>query len=569
MRPLASTAVIVAVLALIVGLAVVSARREERRLLDEFTTGTARQARASAEVLSARLDALDEDTRLLTDLVERSRHEAGADHVTERRVSETALRAVAVAGPHYRVVSLNRADGSEELLAADPVETAAVIEALRPQMQRLAREVSTRRAKAIGEPARDERRSFLLYGTPVEGGGAVVVASDAAMFLAAGSWPSLPAARLFVTDPAGVVWSGCTTAGGCRATDSATVTKYFPGGAPSASFIGADAAEVLGMTHAPAVRVSEPVERSNGNWAVTWVASTHAIMERQRWALSRIVLSAITAALATAAVGLFILRQQRRAVALEGELRTTRAQAAARDLENQLVRAEKLITVGVLSTEMAHEIGSPLAVIRGRAEQVLREVRAGPRAEDLAVIIKHIDNIASTVRQILDFARRPANDRRPVSLDTAIDRARDLLAWKMDAHQLALDVSLQEGVPMLMADPDQLQQVLVNLLFNACDASEAGGRIRLEAYAAEGGMVRIRILDQGSGIAPEHMQAVFDPFFTTKARGEGTGLGLPIAASIVRNHGGQIDLASAPGQGTTATVLWPGVAEMREREVHA
>jgi two-component system, NtrC family, sensor histidine kinase HydH len=126
---------------------------------------------------------------------------------------------------------------------------------------------------------------------------------------------------------------------------------------------------------------------------------------------------------------------------------------------------------------------------------------------------------------------------------------------------------LQEGIPMLMADPDQLQQVLVNLLFNACDASGAGGRLRLEAHAAEGGMVRIQILDRGSGIAPQHMQAVFDPFFTTKGRGEGTGLGLPIAASIVRNHGGQIDLASVPGQGTTATVLWPGVAEMRE--VHA
>src|SRR4029079_8341505 len=134
--------------------------------------------------------------------------------------------------------------------------------------------------------------------------------------------------------------------------------------------------------------------------------------DRRRVALRRIVLSAITAALAVALVGLFILRQQRRAVALEGELRYARALAAARDLENQLVRAEKLITVGVLSTEIAHEIGSPLAVIRGRAEQVLREVKVGPRAEDLAVVIKHVDNIASTVRQILDFARRPANERR-------------------------------------------------------------------------------------------------------------------------------------------------------------
>jgi signal transduction histidine kinase len=79
-------------------------------------------------------------------------------------------------------------------------------------------------------------------------------------------------------------------------------------------------------------------------------------------------------------------------------------------------------------------------------------------------------------------------------------------------------------------------------------------------------MVRIRILDRGSGIPPENLQAVFDPFFTTKPRGEGTGLGLPIVASIVRNHGGRIDLASPPGKGTTVTVLWPGVEQLREAQ---
>jgi signal transduction histidine kinase len=181
-----------------------------------------------------------------------------------------------------------------------------------------------------------------------------------------------------------------------------------------------------------------------------------------------------------------------------------------------------------------------------------------------AVIIKHIDNVASTVRQMLDFARRPANERRLVSLPQAIDRARELLAWKLDARGLRLDVSVPEDLPMLTADSDQLQQVLVNLLLNACDASASGGHIKIEARAAEREMVRIVIGDSGSGIAPEHLQAVFDPFFTTKPRGEGTGLGLPIAASIVRNHGGRIDLTSTPGAGTTATVLWPAVAERRE-----
>jgi len=300
---------------------------------------------------------------------------------------------------------------------------------------------------------------------------------------------------------------------------------------------------------------------------VTWVASTRAIMDREGWLISRIALAAIAAALTVAGVGLMILRQQRRALALEGELRYARALANARDLETQLVRAEKLITVGVLSTEMAHEIGSPLAVIRGRAEQVLREVNAGPRAEDLRVIIKHIDNVSTTIRQILDFSRRPANERRPVALEVALERARELLQWRLDARTLALEVELEPGLPALSADPDQLQQVLVNLILNACDASEAGGRVELAAGATPEGMVRIDVVDHGSGIAPENMNAVFDPFFTTKQRGQGTGLGLPIAASIVRNHGGQISLASVPGQGTTARVLWP--AGLEPTEAHA
>jgi signal transduction histidine kinase len=566
LKALASIAVILAVLALIVELSVASARREEGRLLDEFTTATRRQAHASAEVLSARLDALDQDTRVLIDLVERSRHSPEHDPRIEHRVAETAFRALVVVVPHYRMISLNRPNGDVEILAVDPTENAPTVEALTAPMQHLSREVSSKRVKAIGEPARFGTRSFLLYGTPVKGGGAVVVASDAAMFLAAGAWPSQSVARLFVTDPAGVVWTNCATPGGCSATDSETVTKYFQATAPSAAQIGPEAGEILGVGRVAAVQVSEAVERATGNWVVTWVASSRAIMDRQAWMLSRVVISAIGAAFAVAGVGFFIMRQQRRALALENELRYARAVAAARDLENQLVRAEKLITVGVLSTEMAHEIGSPLAVIRGRAEQVLREVSSGPRAEDLTVIIKHVDNISSTVRQILDFARRPATERRAVSLQNAVERARELLAWKLDARHIGLEVAVHDTLPMLTADADQLQQVLVNLLLNACDASQPDGRIRLEALEADGGMVRIQIVDRGSGIPTEHLQAVFDPFFTTKPRGEGTGLGLPIAASIVRNHGGRIDLASTPGSGTTATVLWPAAAERSEAQ---
>jgi signal transduction histidine kinase len=126
-----------------------------------------------------------------------------------------------------------------------------------------------------------------------------------------------------------------------------------------------------------------------------------------------------------------------------------------RELESQLVRAEKLITVGVLSAGIAHEVGSPLAVIRGRAEQLLRTVDAKePRAEDLRVIIKHIDNISSTIRQLLDFSRRQAVAPRPVALATAVARARGLLQWKLEAKSLQLEVALEDDLPMLSADPD-------------------------------------------------------------------------------------------------------------------
>jgi len=672
LKPIKSIAVILAALAGILALSLASVLHEHRKLVDDFTLTTHQQVHASVEALTARMDALDQDTRLLTDLVERAGVGAGPDATTERRVWESAFRALAVVVAQYRTIALVDAAGKLDILASDPTENADTVSALVPDTQRLAADVVARNVKALGETARHGDRSFILYGTPVRGGRAIVVASDARIFLGAVAWTPLPAARLFVTDPAGVVWAGCETHGGCRA---------IPAGAPQAELAatiapalmhGVRGARVVRTNSNPAVLVSERLERPTGNWVVTWLASTHAIDERERSIVARVVLTAIAAALAVAAIGAMILRQQRKAVELEGRLRLAQALASARQtsesivenaplgvlgvsmdgkvvlansfltdrfgpvrlgaplaeaftgpgaewaatlqplleddgtaitesrraqalralangsqqfhvrvvpvrdhelgvrtfalvedqselrsLENQLVRAEKLITVGVLSAGIAHEIGSPLAVIRGRAEQVLRAVGAGPRAAELRVIIKHIDNISSTIRQVLDFSRRQAIERQPVALEAIVERARSLLEWKSEAKHMVIEVAIEEDLPPLAADPDQLQQVFVNLLLNACDASREGDRVLVRARVTRERLVQIEVEDRGCGIAPEHMNTVFDPFFTTKKRGEGTGLGLPIAASIVRNHGGQINLSSTPGKGTIATVLWP------------
>ncbi|MEA2700625.1 MAG: two-component system, NtrC family, sensor histidine kinase HydH, partial [Myxococcales bacterium] len=641
---------ILAAVAGILGLSVAGALREQQRLLAEFTGTTKQQVHASVDALSARLDALDQDTRMLLDLVERSRADKDADAATEHRVWASAFQALAVVVAQYRTIVLIGEDGALEVLAVDPTETPEIVDALMPATRHLAAEVSWKKIKAMGQPVRYGARSFLLYGTPDTEGGALVVASDAAIFLSAVAWTPLPVARLFVTDPASVVWSGCETPQGCRSTDSETLEKYLNGAVSSVAHVSPAESKVLGLGAVPAVLISERVIRPTGTWVVTWVASSQAIVAREQSLLLRIIVTAMAVAVAVAGVGAVILRQQRKAVALEGRLQYALALAAARvtseaivdnaplgvlgisqdgrvtlantfltdrlgpitigaplrdaftsdgfewlreleplllaeapanqvglvrhelravatklhqfqvrivpvrnqgmgvrafalvedrselrSLENQLVRAEKVITVGVLSAGIAHEIGSPLAVIRGRAEQVLRHVDSGPRADDLRVIIKHIDQISSTIRQLLDFSRRQPIERRAVALDTAVDRARALLQWKLEARHLRLDVSLSGDLPTLAADPDQLAQVLVNLLLIACDASDPGTEVLFTAAKDRRGGVRLDIVDHGCGIAAEHMNAVFDPFFTTKKRGEGTGLGLSIVASIVRN----------------------------------
>jgi signal transduction histidine kinase len=671
LKPFASIAVVVASLVAVIGLSVASAHREQVRLLEDFTATTRQQVHVSAVELTSRLDALDQDTHMLLDLVELSGTKKDVDLAVERRVWDAAFRALAIVVPQYREIVLVDAQGTIQVLAADPTETPETVAALEQPTLAFAREVSAKRSRALGSPERVGARSFLLYGAPVPGGGAIVVASDAAIFLGAVAWSPLPVARLFVTDPGGVVWADCETKSGCTALPSDRIPSDLRPPGQSEIRRGSRA---VALGPAPAVQISERLDRPTGSWTVTWLASTEALLTRERSVVARVVLTALGAAFAMAGVGLLLLRQQRKSVTLESRLEVAQALASARatsqsivdnaplgvlgvsddrrvvlansflssrlgairlgaplgeafegagarwlaeiepllakalgtgtgaaapelralateshqllvrvvpvhdralgvrafalvedqselrNLENQLVRAEKLITVGVLSAGIAHEIGSPLAVIRGRAEQVLAHLGGGARSEDVRVIIKHIDAITRTIRQLLDFSRRQAVAPSAVPLAVAVERARGLLQWKLEARGLALDVALDDDLPTLAADPDQLEQVLVNLLLNACDASDKGARITVVGRGAGPSRVRIEVVDHGCGILAEHMNAVFDPFFTTKKRGEGTGLGLTIVSGIVRNHGGEINLASAPARGTTVTVTWPAAA---------
>lgn len=229
-------------------------------------------------------------------------------------------------------------------------------------------------------------------------------------------------------------------------------------------------------------------------------------------------------------------------------------------LESQLVRAEKLATVGVLAAGIAHEIGTPLSVVRGRAEYISGKLgHDHPQRAGLEVIGREIERVVGSVKQLLDFSRvRPA-EVAPVALGTVAETLRELLGYEAQRRGLTLSIELPVELPLLLADADQLRQVLINLVMNAFDACSTGGTVRMSARARGARRVEITIVDDGAGIADAHRAQAFDPFFTTKKRGQGTGLGLAISAEIARHHGAEIDLEPGTSCGTVARVGWPSV----------
>jgi signal transduction histidine kinase len=231
-----------------------------------------------------------------------------------------------------------------------------------------------------------------------------------------------------------------------------------------------------------------------------------------------------------------------------------------RVLERNLARADKLATIGTLAAGVAHEVGTPLGIISGRAEQLLARVPDGDSGEatrkGLNSILAQVEKVSTTIRQLLDFARVRPIETTTLQPRELLTSAVALLEHRFRQHKVTLSVATPPSLPTIAADAGQLEQVLVNLLINACDACSAGGHVRAEASAGDGS-VELAVVDDGCGIAPEHLSSVLDPFFTTKKRGQGTGLGLTIAADIVKNHGGTLEIDSSVGQGTTVRVRLP------------
>jgi len=239
-----------------------------------------------------------------------------------------------------------------------------------------------------------------------------------------------------------------------------------------------------------------------------------------------------------------------------------RTEALARS-EKQIAQADKLASIGQLSSGIAHEINNPLGIILGYTQLLMRqETEGSQKFEDLKIIEKHVKNCKSIVEDLLNFARSSKPKKEFMNIHEAIA---DVLV--LNQHQTRLDGLIIEKdydptLPRLLMDEKKIKQVLINLLMNARHATGGRGTIRISTrHEPESGQVAIRIADSGCGIHKKNLSRIFDPFFTTKPTGEGTGLGLAVSYGIIKNHGGDILVSSEPGQGSEFTIVLPVAAK--------
>jgi len=233
-----------------------------------------------------------------------------------------------------------------------------------------------------------------------------------------------------------------------------------------------------------------------------------------------------------------------------------------RSLEELLVHSQKMEAVGQLAGGVAHDFNNLLAVIEGSGELALEELTDHVAREDVADMVAAAKRAAALTRQLLAFSRREAARPEPLNLAAVVTNVEKMLRRLIGEH-ITLLTRIEDNVSAITADHNQIEQVLVNLCVNARDAMPNGGTLCIELCELPAGgvlgtrSVALRVIDTGTGIAPEVQKRIFEPFFTTKEVGKGTGLGLSMVYGIVTQNGGQISVDSVVGRGTTFTILFP------------
>jgi two-component system NtrC family sensor kinase len=254
-------------------------------------------------------------------------------------------------------------------------------------------------------------------------------------------------------------------------------------------------------------------------------------------------------------------------VAVESKLKRMRqlqetAHKQVEQLSEQLTRTDRIATVGQLVTEFAHEIRNPLTAITAYAQFVQR--RMAPHepetVQDMERIVRQAKRIAKMVENILEFARTQPLETRLTDIHHLLDEVLAFISFRLQNQGIVVETHYDPNMQAMLVDPDQLEQVFLNIIINAACAMEQEGNLTVTtAWLDDGEMptVRISFADTGIGIPPENIPRLFEPYFTTRPPGQGTGLGLYVCQKVVERHGGRIEVESQVGKGSTFHVYLP------------
>jgi signal transduction histidine kinase len=323
-------------------------------------------------------------------------------------------------------------------------------------------------------------------------------------------------------------------------------------------FISSPIHKLIDSTHAiSAMELEKPIPVPQNSGEITELArSFDEMRERQRLALEEI--NQFTAKLETKVAE-----------------RTHELQQAYRKLQH----TDRLASLGQLAASVAHEINNPVAGVLNLGmlmQRILKDDGVPPnRIADfrryLGQVVSETQRVGGIVSDLLAFSRRSTPHRAPGDLNEIIRQTVSLVSHKLKLANVTVEENFSDNLPQIECDRSQIQQVILNLVMNAGEAmqSRKGGSLVIETGAEAGEGVYARITDTGEGIAPENLSRIFDPFFTTKPEGKGVGLGLAVSYGIVQAHGGEIEVKSTPGKGTTFLLTLPldGIPKKGESRV--
>ena len=352
--------------------------------------------------------------------------------------------------------------------------------------------------------------------------------------------------------------------------------------------------ETQDMTEPGRTREQHHIEAELRTYGAQAMADAHELIDRERLAIARLLQTSMVAAISAQVLMLFIMtilaviiiraflnplgRFQIYAARIgNGDYTPIRPARRFRDefsdlaitfnkmmcelkaRQDQLIQSGKMVAVGTLTAGIAHELNNPINNIGLNVEAMLGDFEDYSDAEKkrmLEQIYTQVERAAATVRDLLDFTREGTPAFSAMSIENIIGSTLKLIANELNLNNVDLDLHIARDLPDIHGNPQNLQQVFLNLFLNSIQAMPEGGVLSVRA-TREDELIRIEVSDTGVGIARENIDKVFDPFFTTKKIGEGTGLGLSVCYGIIERHNGSIGIDSTPGTGTTVTVRLP------------